>query len=294
LNLNSQTSTCIICGNANIRYRHNWLFRCTACGFLSSALETRINLASAQIDEQKREYALNNLRRRNFESILDWLAETGLKKSALILEVGCGHGWFLAAARRRGYQAVGIEPDVNIAAMAQANGAAVRTGYFPGAIVPGEKFDAIVFNDVFEHLTDPASALSQVESSLAPSGLVAINLPLATGFIYRFADILDRVRCHGPLGRMWQLGFPSPHRSYFSAAQLSALAERHGFKECVRRSLPSLTVSGLWQRLRYDPTQSIVVAAMMWPFLVVFTPLLRFLPADIGVQIFVPRLERKT
>jgi hypothetical protein len=85
---------------------------------------------------------------------------------------------------------------------------------------------------------------------------------------------------------MWQLGFPSPHRSYFSADQLSQFVARHGFRESARHTIPSVTVKGLWKRLCYDPNQSAIAAAVMWPVLAFFAPFLRFLPADIGVQIF--------
>jgi SAM-dependent methyltransferase len=281
-----ENSVCIVCGKANEPYRYEWLFRCKSCGFLSSVLEPRMNSSEVQIDEQKREHALHNLRQRNFETILDWLAETGLKRSARILDVGCGYGWFLAAAGFRGYEALGIEPDITVAEMAQANGVRVRAGYFPDAIQAGETFDAIVFNDVFEHLPDPASALIHVGKCLGPEGVVLINLPLATGSLYRLADALDRLGYHAPFERMWQLRFPSPHRSYFSAGQLLALADRCGFRECARRSLPSLDIYGLWQRLRYDPSQNVLSAGAMWPVLVIVAPLLRFFSADIGVQIF--------
>jgi SAM-dependent methyltransferase len=287
--VNNQASSCSVCGHANLPYRHDWLYRCSACGFRSSSLAVHIN--DAQIDEERREFALHDLRLQNFETVLDWLAESGLRRSDRILEVGCGHGWFLVAAKARGYQALGIEPDKHIAAIAQANGAAVRTGFFPDVVEPGEKFDAIIFNDVFEHLPDPLAAMNDVRSRLGPSGIVAINLPVATGLFYRIAEVLDRFGGPGPLQRMWQLGFPSPHLSYFSAEQLSALAARCGLREIVRRSLPSLQIRGLWQRLRYDPNQSLLVAVLMWPTLVVLTPLLRFLPHDIGVQFFKPPTE---
>src|SRR5262245_4215371 len=133
MKLNTDTSTCSVCGSASVRYRYNWLYRCMACGFFSSSLDVHINLSDLQIDEQKREYALHGLRVKNFETILDLLAESGLRPSARILDIGCGHGWFLSAARSRGYQPLGIEPDVRVAAMARATGAAVRTGYFPNA-----------------------------------------------------------------------------------------------------------------------------------------------------------------
>jgi len=282
----ARTATCTICGKETVSYRHDWLFRCQACGFLSSILDLHVNSSDLQINEQRREKALHGLRRKNFETILDRLAEAGLERPASILDVGCGHGWFLTSAAARGHESVGIEPDAVVAAMAEANGVSVRVGFFPNVVRPGETFDAIVFNDVFEHLPDLSVAMSEIGRILAPNGLLVINLPLATGVFYRIADTLDRMGYHGPFERMWQLDFPSPHRSYFSQNQLSEIARRYGFEECARYSLPSLRVDGLWERLRYDPNQSVFSAAAMWPLLALATPVLRFLPPDIGVQIF--------
>jgi SAM-dependent methyltransferase len=249
-------------------------------------LQPSINSIDVTIAEDKRGDALQSLRRQNFEVILDWLGIVGVEPSARVLDVGCGHGWFVMAAITRGYEAIGVEPDNAIAAVAEANGARVRQGSFPEMVKPGETFDVIVFNDVFEHLLDPPGAIADTWRCLKPSGVLVINLPLQTGTFYRLAHALDRVGVHGPLRRMWQLGFPSPHRSYFSADQLSQFVARHGFHESARHTLPSVTVKGLWERLRYDPNQSAIAAVVMWPVLAFLAPFLRFLPADIGVQIF--------
>ena len=277
---------CMICGGATASDRHEWLFRCRDCGFLSSNLQPSINSIDVTIAEDKRGDALQSLRRQNFEVILDWLGIVGVEPSARVLDVGCGHGWFVMAAITRGYEAIGVEPDNAIAAVAEANGARVRQGSFPEMVKPGETFDVIVFNDVFEHLLDPPGAIADTWRCLKPSGVLVINLPLQAGTFYRLAHALDRVGVHGPLRRMWQLGFPSPHRSYFSADQLSQFVARHGFRESGRHTIPSVTVKGLWKRLCYDPNQSAIAAAVMWPVLAFFAPFLRFLPADIGVQIF--------
>jgi len=245
-----------------------------------------MNSAEVQLDEEQREYALSDLRRQNFNRVLDALAEAGLPPSSRVLDVGCGHGWFLMAAAARGYRAVGIEPDAAVEAIAEANDVDVRLGYFPDVLDPTEKFDAVVFNDVFEHLPDPVQALKHVRACVMPTGLVAINLPLATGAFYVVAEALDCVGVHSPYKRMWQVGFPSPHRSYFTSDQLARLAARHGFRESVRRSLPSLRVKGLWQRLRYDTSQSFFLPALMWPVLAALSTFLRFLPPDIGLHIF--------
>jgi hypothetical protein len=47
-----------------------------------------------------------------------------------------------------------------------------------------------------------------------------------------------------------------------------------------------MRVKGLWQRLRYDTNQSIFLPGLMWPVLAALSSFLRFLPQDIGLQIF--------
>ncbi|HEX6137905.1 MAG TPA: class I SAM-dependent methyltransferase, partial [Casimicrobiaceae bacterium] len=119
--------------------------------------------------EEQREAALEPLRRRNFETVLERLAACGAVRGEL-LDVGCAHGWFLDAARRRGYVASGIEPDAAIAAQAVRRGHTVTHGRFPQALPAGVRFDVIVFNDVFEHLPDPRGALGAVHAALRPGG----------------------------------------------------------------------------------------------------------------------------
>ncbi len=269
------------------RFRHDWLWQCPSCAFLGSTLVVRLNASASAIDEDARAEALQALRRGNFERVLDVLRDVGLAARGRILDVGCGHGWFVQAAAARGYVAIGLEPDDAIAATARRQGATVRSGFFPQALEPDERFDAIVFNDVFEHLPDPAGAMRAVRQRLTPGGIVLLNLPIATGIFYRVADLLDRVGIHGPFDRMWQRAFPSPHRSYFTQAQLVQLAGTCGFTERSRSSLPSLESSGLWARLRYDRTSNLAVAALLWAVLRVGLPILAVLPPDIGLQTFV-------
>src|SRR5258705_502271 len=73
---------CMICGGATASDRHEWLFRCRDCGFLSSNLQPSINSIDVTIAEDKRGDALQSLRRQNFEGILDWLGIVGGEPSA--------------------------------------------------------------------------------------------------------------------------------------------------------------------------------------------------------------------
>src|SRR5262249_34058548 len=159
---------------------------------------------------------------------------------------------FLRAAAESGWSVLGIEPDPEMARLAASGGREVRRGMFPSALKPGERFDAISFNDVFEHLPDVDGALRACANALRPGGLLAINLPDARGPFYRLAHLLARAGVRGPLERLWQKGFASPHLSYFTAPLLRRLVTRHGFQPVHASSLPSVSLAGLWSRLRYD------------------------------------------
>ena len=240
--------------------------------------------AATELREDRREAALAPLRARNFEIVLDRLAACGGRGT--LLDVGCAHGWFLDAARRRGYKACGLEPDAAIAAQAVQRGHRVIHGLFPDALPSGEKFDVVVFNDVFEHLPDPRAALRATADALRAGGLLAINLPDSRGVFYRLADTLRRVGWRAPHDRLWQVGFPSPHLSYFHPDALTRLASGFGFAEVDRRALPSIAREGLWQRVRYDPRASRLSSAATWLAVTLAMPIAQRLPADISLTIF--------
>jgi len=271
----------------------DWCFSCRACGFLQSSLLPNIGSpdASSILDMQLRVIGLATLRERNFERILDRLALLADPAQRALLEVGCAHGWFLAAAGRRGYATTGIEPDALVAAQAISQGCDVTIGYFPDALKPGVTYDFIVFNDVFEHLPDPRSALVACRQRLRPNGLLVLNLPSSRGVVFQLAALLARCGIRQPYERLWQKGYPSPHLSYFHPDALAKLAERAGFNEIYRGTLDLLDRHGLWQRLRQDRRASIPGTALTWLAITAALPLMSWFPADIALQIFSAKEE---
>lgn len=225
-------------------------FRCPSCGFFKSTLPVLINEVQ-RIDETAREQALKPIRTANFKQILNE-CESLLPSGARILDVGSAHGWFLEAAKGRGYEAVGIEPDREMAQRAQTAGHSTIVGFFPDALLPGEMFDAITFNDVFEHLPDVEGMARAVHSRLKPNGVAIINLPVSDGIVFRATRAAAKVGLMGPLERMWQKGLPSPHLSYFSGNTLPKLMQRAGFTLVRQSALEAIVAEGLYDRIRYD------------------------------------------
>jgi SAM-dependent methyltransferase len=259
-------------------------FRCAACGFLCSDLPVRINAAEA-IDEDVREEALKPIRDANFAQLLDACADL-LPPGTRLLDVGCAHGWFLQAAAARGIAAEGLEPDRDMLRRAHAAGLAAREGFFPQALSEGAQYQAITFNDVFEHLPQPAAMARAVAAALAPGGIAIVNLPVAEGFIFRAARVLGRLGLRGPLARMWQEGLPSPHLSYFTAPALERMFADAGLALVRRGELASIVTTGLYARIRYDRSVGPARAAVLYGAALAARAVAGLFPSDIQYFVF--------
>ncbi len=272
---------CQICAGQVRAYRHDWVFRCTGCGVLSSSLEVAIPVqpSKAHINETAREAGLAHLRRRNNEGLLGRLRAFGPPGNRL-LDVGSGPGFLLAQAPNAGFEAQGIEPDPNVLEASRRYGTNVRQGFFPSILEADEAFDVIVFNDVLEHLPDLRRTLEASAQHLSPRGILCLNCPDKGGFFFRVAAIADRLGLPGPYERLWQRGLPSPHVWYFTPALLNQAAATAGLTPIGSMRLETIELRGLWSRIRLDPSVSIVAALAAYAFCIGLSPLLKLLPSD--------------
>jgi len=240
--------------------------------------------------ETERLEGLSRLRRGNAFRMMDRIAQVDgapTLAGARLLDVGSAHGWFLEAARDRGAEVEGIEPDPELHRFSVERGLPVTEGFFPEDLPPGAgDYDWIVFNDVLEHVPDPRSVLRACAGHLADGGIVVVNGPSRRGIFFRTARRLHRLGYRAPLDRMWQLGLPSPHLSYFEPLTLRALAELEGFTEIHRFPLPTLSRHGLRERLAYAGSIPGPVRLGMWCVLRAAYPVIGLLPRDIQVQVF--------
>ena len=106
-----------------------------------------------------------------------------LKPGARVLDFGSGSGEFLAAARARGCEAIGVEPGRDYAAYARTQHGVEVLDDAEDERFPAEYFDVITTHHVFEHLRDPADVAERLGRWLKPDGLLYIAVPnmAATG-----------------------------------------------------------------------------------------------------------------
>ncbi len=266
---------CAACG-APMRPRNEWVYRCDRCGFFSSTLTPG---GGTGVD------GLEDLRRSNDRVILDRLERLHPLRGLRVLEVGSAWGWFLTAAQARGAITHGIEPEEANARRCIAAGLSVEHGLFPQDLLDRGPFDVIAFNDVFEHLPDPAAAIQEVERLLKPGGVVVLNLPSSHGVLFRLASLLERLGYGGVYDRLWQRGLASPHVSYFTPGNLLQLVTAHtALRLADRFPLQSVSRRGLFARIASSHRNLVGIGLLAGTWLLSFV--LPWLPSDIEVLVF--------
>jgi len=281
---------CQVCSSEMVAGRLDQTFRCGKCGYQRSLLPVQINEIDT-IDETTRENALYPLRLTQFRQVLEEL-DGRLKLGATLLDVGCAHGWFLTYARSKGFICSGVEPDNAMCEFMAASGIDHIRGFFPSDLPDGAKYDAIFFNDVFEHLSDIHSAAAAIHDRLNDDGLLVICLPMSNGLFFQIAQGLAALGITAPLSRLWQRGLPSPHLSYFSRRNLPLFIEQHGFASELANDLPSITVSGLFDRISYDSRTSKPMIIALWLGVLSVSFAARWFPSDARYFVFRKKQSR--
>jgi len=105
-----------------------------------------------------------------------------------VLDVGCGPGAFLEAARAEGFDPFGLEVSEEAAASARRRlGSRIAVGPIEQAPWREGAFDAVTLWDVLEHLRDPVAVLARVHRLLRPGGWIALETPDAQSLLHRTA-----------------------------------------------------------------------------------------------------------
>lgn len=124
-----------------------------------------------------------------------------------LLDIGCGRGDFLDAARAGGLRTAGVEISARAADAAGAKGHRVfRASAEEPFAGPGEQFDIITMWDILEHLGRPRLALQQAHARLAGGGRLFILTPMMGSAYDRWGRRAHRLtggRCDQLLRMCW-------------------------------------------------------------------------------------------
>jgi SAM-dependent methyltransferase len=144
-----------------------------------------------------------------------------------LLDIGCGPGFFLETAMRRGWLAHGIEPSRQAAAHARGLGAEITEGFFNAGSAPTlGTFDVIHLNNVLEHIPDPAHLIALAHGLLESGGVICINVP------NDFSPLQVAGMTATGVNDWWVA--PPHHLNYFDFDSLASLLDRQGFVPTAR------------------------------------------------------------
>jgi SAM-dependent methyltransferase len=156
-----------------------------------------------------------------------FLADPLAPRRGELLDIGCGTGNFLAAARDAGYGVTGIELDRNAARFAKERLGLQKV--FPLTISEfteqhaNKEFDVVSFFEVLEHQAAPVEFLQKVRGCVRQGGMIALSVPNRERWLTG-PDVLD---------------YPPNHFLRWNAASLRKFLSVQGFDVVSAREQPA-------------------------------------------------------
>ena len=179
-----QTRNCPMCGTRETAPGHAVAYRglpfsidrCVACDFLyvtnpSGTTFDHVQEAPAVVPEKPRH--------RQIKRICDAVLKQGAPAGSVhrVIEVGAGWGGLAQVfSRDSGWRYTGFEPSAARAAFGRARGFDVREGLFDSTGAAGIA-DAIVFDNVLEHVEDPRALVRDAARALRKGGVLVVIVP---------------------------------------------------------------------------------------------------------------------
>jgi 2-polyprenyl-3-methyl-5-hydroxy-6-metoxy-1,4-benzoquinol methylase len=207
------------------------MFRCPTCGLLfngaADASEVRGLYDDGYFADFDGEAYSSKPRLREYESRRRMALVKRLHRSGRLLEIGAAEGYFLAEARRSGFEVTGVEPVTSVARIArERSGVEVIDCFLEDIALADGSYDIVCAWHVLEHIPAPLGVLEQLHQALRPTGHLFIEVPNAAG------------RQPQRLGPGWHGWRPGYHVAHYSPRSLRALLERASFDEIAIETFP--------------------------------------------------------
>lgn len=192
------------------------LLRCPTCGFVQVRQEPDPAALNAIYQES---YFSHNKYRDQKTLQAEEQRRLGLLRAHVpggsrVLEVGCGSGSFLSAAKAE-FEMHGFDLSAAGVEIARRDNPELADRIWVGRLeeqdIPAEHFDAICAWDVIEHIWDPREMGRQLLRYLKPGGVLLLSTPNIGAPIARL------------MGKRWAFMTPPEHLSFFNRSSMQWL-----------------------------------------------------------------------
>ena len=214
---------CPVCSSSELKdltgFSKFYLAKCQQCTFVFSRKKPSNEELAAYYDQYfyGEDYYSSPITRKRFEELLDTFEP--YRKNNRLLDVGCGTGDFLMAARERGWECTGIEFSPKAVEICRKKGLKVFQGdlHAVSSLLPD--FDVITSFEVIEHINTPREEMDSVKKHLRIGGVFYLTTP-------NFNSLIRMM-----LGSRYDaIVFPE-HLSYFTPRSLNFLMKSIGFQK---------------------------------------------------------------
>lgn len=211
---------CPLCGseekNPVLQSREgHFLSRCAQCEFQFYSPRPAPDRIEAYYHEEEFYEKVNITA---VEIVMDILGHHQLS-SGKLLDVGCGVGALVAVARKKGWDAVGMDPSEKAKELSKkVLDMEIINSYLADSCFDPESFDVVVLLAVLEHAFDPLSIMEQVGKILKPGGRVIFSTPN-----------LDNLPYHLMGNKEEYSWFVKEHINHFTIKTHRTLLEKAGF-----------------------------------------------------------------
>jgi len=254
---------CPVCGGARFESRAVAgvaIRRCLQCNLLLGTFGPRKGTNYADVDEGAYLQSIARVRLAQSAQIVE-LVRAHVHAGEW-LDVGCGYGLMLEAARNAGFAVRGLEPNAQAAAAAHARLGCIEQGLLQETTPPADVLSTL---DVIEHLDDLNAFAQLVKRKVRR--LWVIKVPSSEGLLFRVAHLL---RVGSAVRRLWQADYEHPHVVYFDRASLTRFLQKHGFDVVAAHYLAEVPVDTVVARLTLDGAMPRWKAMLAVPVFVVF------------------------
>ncbi len=214
-------SNCLVCEQSHltklIGYEKAFLVKCRDCRFVFSE---RIP-SFEELDNHYKNYGSNfycsELTIKRYNEILDKMEP--FRKTGRLLDIGCGIGFFLDEAKKRGWAVYGTEYSERLIGLLREKGITIHEGQLNSENYEEGFFDVVTSFEVIEHINNPTSEVTEINKLIRKGGLVYLTTPNFNSLLRRKLKIQYNV-----------INYPE-HLSYYTPSTLTRLFTCNGFKK---------------------------------------------------------------
>jgi len=254
---------CKLCNSTNFEIKYKVkefnVLKCLLCGTvaldLKSSGKEASQVYSSEYFEGREEYffknsivspddGVENQNITDFKKGLDLIES--YRSPGRLLDIGCATGVFLALAKKRGWDVVGVDVSEFAAKfVSEKFGFKCYAGSIKDADFPDASLDVITLWDVIEHFEDPLEELKEIRRILADDGILLFDTPNEESFMRLMAHVCYKStagKFQYPVKKLYH----EFHLFYYSQQTLNLLFNKAGFQivEFRKKTIPVVKARG--------------------------------------------------